>query len=106
MTHMKAHTKTTRITEIALVLFIASFIYRAIPNANVIPDLPVSKNQIDNKEWGKITRMEFIATHPPAGTPTLQPVRPEKFWLQRPRGIAVSSLRIEMSNQLAQTLIS
>jgi hypothetical protein len=75
--------------EIILVLFDVSFIYRAIPNANVIPELPASQNQVDDQEWGKITRMEFMATHPPAGTPSLKPVRPEKLWSQRPRGIAV-----------------
>jgi hypothetical protein len=52
---------------------------------NVIPDLPASENQIDDEEWGKIARMEFLATHPAARTPTLKPVRPEKFWLERPR---------------------
>jgi hypothetical protein len=88
---MKTHTKpkSTRIMEIILVLFIVSFIYRAIPNVDMLPDLPASENQIDDREWGKIARMEFMATHPPAGTPTLKPLRPEKFWLQRPRGITV-----------------
>ena len=89
---MKARNKvkSTRIIEISLVFFIASFIYRAIPNVNVIPDLPASENQIDDREWGKITRMEFLATHPPAGMPTLKPVRPEKFLdtaAQRYRGL-------------------
>jgi len=56
---------------------------------DMLPDLPASENQLDDQEWGKITRMEFMATHPPAGTPTLKPVRPEKFWLKRLRRIEV-----------------
>jgi len=55
----------------------------------MLPNLAASENQIDDEEeGGKITLMEFMATHPPAGTQTFKPVRPEKFWLQRPRGIA------------------
>jgi hypothetical protein len=81
---MKTRTKI-RIAEILLLSFIVAFIHRAIPNVDIIPDLPASENQIDDREWGNITRMKFMETHPSAGTPTLKPVRPEKFWLQRPR---------------------
>jgi hypothetical protein len=74
--------------EFILVLFIASFVYRAIPNVDMLPSLPASENQLDDQEWGKITRMEFMATHPPAST--LPPkVRPEKTWLQKPKVILV-----------------
>ncbi len=73
----------TRILELLLLSFIASFIYRVIPNVEMLPSLPASENQLDDQEWGKITRMEFMATHPPAGTSTLKPVRPEKHWLQQ-----------------------
>jgi len=88
--------KSTRIVEIGLVLFICSFIYRAIPNVNVIPDLPwaddLTNNDLgstDDKDWGNYARMQWTATHPSAPTPTLEQVQPEKFWLQRPRGIPV-----------------
>jgi len=81
-----------RAMEFILVLFIIiSFLYRAISNADMLPSLPASENQIDDREWGKIRRMEFMKINPPTGAPTLKPVRPEKFWkfwVQRPRGIA------------------
>jgi hypothetical protein len=70
-----------------LVTFIVSFFVRAAPNWDMLPDLPASENQIDDQEWGKITRMEFMATHPALRKPPLKPVRPEKHWLQRPIGI-------------------
>ena len=47
---MKIQIKATRIVEIILALFIVTFILRAIPNLNVIPDLPASENQIDDRE--------------------------------------------------------
>ena len=84
---MKTKVKSTLIIEIILVLFIASFVYRAIPNVNMLPSLPASENQIDDKEWGQITRMEFMKTKPPTSIPALKPIRPEKLWLQRPKEI-------------------
>jgi hypothetical protein len=49
--HMKAQTKTKsiRIMQIILVVFIVSFIYRANPNMDMLRDLPASENQIDDQ---------------------------------------------------------
>jgi hypothetical protein len=95
--HMKAQNKTqsTRIIKTLLLTFILVFVARATPNLNVIPNIPWAEDRsdefgnADDIGWGNYARMQWIATHPPAGTPTLKPVRPEKFWLQRPRGIEV-----------------
>jgi hypothetical protein len=96
---MKTHTKPkltwTRIVEMFLLTFILAFVARATPNLNLIPDIPWANRTnddlgaTDDKAWGNFARMKFMETHPPEGTPTLKPVRPEKFWLQRPRGMAV-----------------
>jgi hypothetical protein len=54
-------------------------------------DEPVNRRDVTavDKDWGNYAGMEFMATHPPAGGPTLKSVRPEKFWSQRPRAIEV-----------------
>jgi hypothetical protein len=86
---------STRIMELILVIFILAFVARATPNLNVIPtipwvgDRPDDFGNADDIGWGNYARMQWIATHPSAPTPTLKPVRPEKFWLQRPRVIEV-----------------
>jgi hypothetical protein len=95
---MKKQTKanSTRIAEIILLTFILAFVARATPNLDMLPRIPWAEDQpndiglgnTDDKDWGIYARMEFMATHPPVATPTLKPVRLEKFWFQRPRGIA------------------
>jgi len=84
----------TRLTEILLLSFIVAFVARATPNLDmlfkIIPWAERTNDDLantDDKDWGNYARMKFLETHPPAGTPTLKPVRPEKHWLQRPRGI-------------------
>jgi hypothetical protein len=89
---MKTRNKT-RIVEILLLTFILAFVARATPNLDVIPSIPWAEDQpndiglgnTDDKDWGKYARMEFMATHPAAPTPTLKSVRPEKYWSQQPR---------------------
>jgi len=79
--------------QVILAIFILAFVARATPNLDMLPKIPwiddqpndIGLGNTDDKDWGNYARMEFLATHPPAGTPTLKPVRPEKFWLQRPR---------------------
>ncbi len=87
MDHMKTRIKT-RVATILLLSFIAAFVARTTPNLDMLPNIPWAENRT-NGDLGNYARMEFLATHPRAGTPTLKPVRPEKFWLQRPRAIAV-----------------
>jgi hypothetical protein len=94
---MKKQTKAkaVQIAEPILVIFILAFVARATPNLNVIPNIPWAEartngglGNTDDKDWGDYVRMQFMATHPPAGTPTVKPVRPEKFWRQQqPKGI-------------------
>jgi hypothetical protein len=86
---MKIPIRPARIMETILVLFIVSFLYRAIPNVDVIPNLPLANGQVDDKTWGTYTRMEFLATRPAPVPPTFKPVPEQKFWLQRPRTIEV-----------------
>jgi len=90
---MKTRIKT-RLTEFLLLSFIVVFVVRATPNLDMLPNIPWAEDRTngdlgrtDDKAWGNYARMEFMATHPPAGTPTMKPARREKFWLQRPRGI-------------------
>jgi len=91
---MKTRIKT-RIAELMLLSFILAFVARATPNLDMLPKIPwiddqpndIGLGNTDDKDWGNYARMEFLATHPPASTPTLKPVRPEKHWLPRPRGI-------------------
>jgi hypothetical protein len=82
----------TRIAEIALLVFIAAFAARAEPNLDVLPNIPWAQyrtngdlGNTDDVAWGKYARMKFLETHPPEGTPTLKPFRPEKCWTQQPR---------------------
>jgi hypothetical protein len=88
--------KAVRIAEIVLVIFILAFVARAMPNLNVIPNIPWADDRTNgglgntaDKDWGNYARMQFMATHPPTRTPTLKLPRPGKLRLQRPRGIAV-----------------
>jgi hypothetical protein len=91
----QTNAKAVRIAEIILVIFILAFVARATPNLNVIPNIPWADARTNgglgntaDKDWGTYARIQFMATHPPTRTPTLKPVRPEQFWLLRPRGIA------------------
>ena len=96
-TAAKPKATRTRIAEIGLLVFIAAFVARATPNLDmlfkIIPWAERTNDDLantDDKAWGNYARMEFMATHPPTGTPTLKPVRPERFWLQQqPKGIRV-----------------
>jgi hypothetical protein len=78
--------------EIVLVTFILAFVARAVPNVDALPSIPWAEQpnadfgNTDDKDWGRYTRMKFLETHPPESNTTLKPVRPEKFWLQRPIG--------------------
>jgi hypothetical protein len=89
--------------EIILVLFIASFIYRAIPNVDVLPALH-SEYQIDDLYWGKYVILEFESHCPLPPTPgkaqtsktapgqaSLRTflIQPKKFWLWYPIGTRV-----------------
>src|SRR5260370_12266317 len=94
----KTRTKLTptRIAEIVLLTFILAFVARATPNLDILPNFPWAEGRTngdlgntDDKAWGNYARMKFLETHPPDSIPTLKPVRSEKFWLQRPRGIQV-----------------
>jgi hypothetical protein len=92
----KSKLTRTRIVEILLLTFTLACVARATPNLDMLPNIPWAEDRTngdlgntDDKTWGNYARMEFMATHPPAGTPTLKPVRPEKFWLQRPPGTQV-----------------
>jgi hypothetical protein len=91
---MKTQSKT-RIAEIFLLTFILAFVARATPNLNVIPTIPWAEDRpddfgnADDIGWGNYARMQWIATHPPADTPTLKPVRSEIFWSRQPRGMEV-----------------
>ena len=79
--------------EIILALFIGSLIYRAIPNVNVIPDLPWADDltndkdlgNTDDKGFGNYARMKFLETHPPAAPATLKTVPQEKFFRNSPK---------------------
>jgi hypothetical protein len=78
-----------------LLSFIVVFVSRATPNLDMLPNIPWAEDRTngdlgntDDKAWGNYARMKFLETHPPEGTPAMKQVRPEKFWLQRPRGIA------------------
>src|SRR6267154_2413942 len=94
---MKTHTnaKSTRIIETILVLFISSFLYRAIPNLNEmrIFEATFQTFQMDDQYWGHYTHIEFMATNPTPGkaqmpkivpvwkSPKTFPVLPGKYWL-------------------------
>jgi hypothetical protein len=92
---MKTRIKT-RIAELLLLSFIVVFVARATPNLDMLPNIPWAEDRTtgdlentDDKAWGNYARMKFMETHPAANTPTLKSVPERKFWLQRPRGIAV-----------------
>jgi hypothetical protein len=92
----KSKLTRTRMVEILLLTFILAFVARATPNLDMLPNIPWAEDRTtgdlgntNDKAWGNYARMKFLETHPPESTPTLKPVRPEKFWLQQPRAIEV-----------------
>jgi quinol-cytochrome oxidoreductase complex cytochrome b subunit len=91
---MKTYTKTTRITEIMLVLFIVSFFVRAAPNWNDLPAFNSEYQEIGDQEWGRVCRIAFQSTNPPRPgkarpskiapewkSPKTFPVLPKQLWL-------------------------
>jgi hypothetical protein len=92
----EAKSSRNRIVEMILLAFILVSVARTTPNLDMLPNSPSAEDRTtgdlgntDDKAWGNYARMKLLETHPPTRTPTLKPVRPEKFWLKRPRGIEV-----------------
>jgi hypothetical protein len=55
-----------RIAEVILAIFICIFVARAVPNLNVIPNIPwaTQDREIDYKTWGAYTRLQWLSLHP------------------------------------------
>jgi hypothetical protein len=70
----KSKLTRTRIVEILLLTFTLACVARATPNLDMLPNIPWAEDRTngdlgntDDKAWGNYARMEFMATHPPAG---------------------------------------